>query len=158
MDPGFRRGDGLSLVSMAYVAAAGVTSADEFIIPVLYPPSFRRKPESILGQKGMDPGAALQPFAGVTIEVVVSVTYVASKVTKAAGGRLWALYTPSFRRKPESILGQKGTAPGERFQPFAGVTACVMFSTAAVSAVVPFSLTPVINESLEIVLVRIIKA
>ena len=41
---------------MAYVAVVEVTSADDYVIPALSPPSFRRKPESILGSKGMAPG------------------------------------------------------------------------------------------------------
>jgi len=43
-------------LSVLNVAAAGVTGADGYVIPAWCFPSFRRKPESILGAKGMDPG------------------------------------------------------------------------------------------------------
>ena len=64
----------------------------------------------------MDPGAGWQPFAGVTGEVVVGVTYVAALgVTGAAAALIPARSPPSFRRKPESILlGFKGLDPGFR--------------------------------------------
>ena len=54
------------------------------------------------------PRRRLQPFAGVTSEVMAEVRPVAAGVTKAAGFRHRARGAPSFRRKPESILGLKG--------------------------------------------------